>query len=237
VPAPQEALKAAAEFTAVTHSQLQKVLTAAAPAMPAEIKLTLKGVATAFATGTCIRGSLSVVGQAFYARKIGVAVGDSYASAISARAAYQLPADSTRAEIFKALGSYATGASAPAGPASSALPTESARLAKLMLDIDSVYKAADANSKMGFTGVKAGFAKAGGKGVSMDYTYAVPVAFGVRLYALDLTADGALSDNLSLDGSRPWKIGGAVPLEGGVEGGQPQSRFALPPGSGASTPK
>ena len=226
----------AAEFSAISHSLLQKVLSAAVTTLPAEVNLTLKGVANAFMENTCIPGSLSVVGQTFYTRRISVAIGDSYASAISARAAYQLPTDSTRAAIFSALGSYATGASAPAGPASSAFPSESARFAKLMFDIDSAYKTADANSKLGFTGVKAGFAKAGGKGVSMDYTYAVPVAFGVRLYSLELNADGTLSDRLPLDGSRPWKFGVAVPLEGELRGDRPPSRFELRE-SGASAPK
>lgn len=224
----------AAEYVALSHSQLQKVLSAAAITPTKEVTVTLAGLRRAFNERTCIPGSLSVVGEAFYARRISVSVGDSYASAISARAAYQLPIDSTRAQIFKALGSYATGASAPAGAASAAFPIETTQFAKLIIDIDAAYQAADTNSKLGFTGVKAGVSRSGGKGVSMDYTYTVPVAFGVRLYSLQLENDGTLSDQLSLDGSRPWK-GVSTPLEGLLQGSRPPTSSIPPPPPPASS--
>lgn len=162
----------------------------------------IKSIGAAVLSEDCVNNSLSVVGTTFYTRHITVSMGNSSADALSARVAYQLPSDSTRDAVFKAIGSYATGASAPVAAGSSPLPaSDPARTAQLMIDLDKVYKAADDNSKLGFTGVKVAFAKGSGSGVSMDYTYAVPVAFGIRLYPLRMDS-GASSLQVVLGGSR-----------------------------------
>ena len=195
----------------------------------------VKLIGEAMLGSNCVADSLSVVGTTFYTRHLTVSMGSSYADAISARVAYQLPTDSTRDAVYRAIGSYATGASAPAAPGSSPLPAnDSARFAQMMIDLDKVYKTADDNSKLGFTGVKVGFAKGGGSGVSMDYTYEKPVAFGLRLYSIRF--DPGVPDlKVVLGGSR--SVGGAgnanwkahVPFGGLVE--------VDPASAAASSPK
>ena len=198
-----------AEYAYLPHDALQAALAATAENPSISLRRLLLSIKAALASNDCVDGSLSVVGAVYYTRRITASMGDSQAAALSARAAYELPTGSTRDAVFKAIGSYAAGASAPAAPTSSALPSESARLAQLMIDIDKLYKSADDNSKLGFTGVKVGFAKSGGKGISMDYTYSVPVAFGMKLFAIGLTASGdeiTLDPIISIQASRPASL-------------------------------
>lgn len=209
-----------AEFAHMPHSSLQSALAVTAANLPPRTKASLASAVASFTSERCLTGSLAVVGDVYYTRHLSVTMADSYAAAISARAAYQLPSDSTRAAVSQAIGAYAYGASAPAGPASSAFPSENARFAQLMIDIDRIYRAADDNSRPGFTGVKVGFARSGGKGISMDYQYAQPVAFGVRLFPITLTMTGtdvALDPSLPIGGSllqETTSDAGAIPLSG-----------------------
>lgn len=151
----------------------------------------LKQTKLALDSKRCVPESLSVVGTVYYTRHMTVSLGDSYANALSARVAYELPGDSTRKAVFDAIGSYAAGASAPAAAASTSFPSSDQRIAKLIIDIDKIYKAADDNSKVGFTGVKVGYARGKGNSVSMDYAYSVPVAFGMKLFSIPLVTDAA----------------------------------------------
>jgi hypothetical protein len=210
-----------AEYVGAPHSVLQHALLETAPLKQHEAA-TLISTARAIEAKNCDGESLSVVGDVYYTRKLTVSMGDSYAAAGSARAAYQLPVDSTRNAVYKAIGSYATGASAPAAPSSSPLPQQQADLAKLLIDIDAIYKNADSNSKLDFPGLKVGFAKSGGKGISLDYEFAVPVAFGVRLFPLKLAKndeDVVLNPILPVISSLDIKdLDNTMPLGGTVPG-------------------
>lgn len=212
-----------AEFVDLPYALLQITLKRTIENPPAAVQLSLEQLGQALKDNkTCLSESLSVVGSVYYSRNITVSMGDSYANALSARAAYQLPKDSTRKKIYDALGQYTTSENDSKPPNTpipssdnSASPGERDRFEKLMLDMNFAYQNAGNNSNLGFAGVRFGFSEAAGKGISMDYKYALPVAFGMRMYKLKFDPTGIkLSEELPLTGSVSHGVNHPVPYSG-----------------------
>lgn len=180
----------------------------------------------------CLRDSLSVVGSAFYTRQLTVTMADSYANALAARASFRIPEDSSRQAVINAVGKYVLGDpdaqlgtsiqkenevdpsadSNSTGLASKNTPsltkmTRAEIAAEIQPVLEDIYERATRNSKPGVTGFTAGYSKTAGEGISLDYKYPMPVAFGVRLYPVMIRESDGRSTLFVMPSSLPFSPG------------------------------